>query len=156
MGVFMNCWLVVTNRKPEAHPLAATGSEKPGDLQIRRERFGSDPDSGTKVRLCAIFGRGGTDESDKARRHQCDPASQGRWFPDNGRGKQIHLTELGREVAESIYERHCILKEGLIYLGVDKETAEQDACRIEHDISRETFEKLKACWEKIAKGERKP
>ena len=70
--------------------------------------------------------------------------------------KQIHLTELGREVAESIYERHCILKEGLIYLGVDKETAEQDACRIEHDISRETFERLKAYWETIAKEERKP
>ena len=67
--------------------------------------------------------------------------------------KQIRLTELGREVAESIYERHCILKEGLIYLGVDAETAEQDACRIEHDISRETFEKLKACWENIAKEE---
>ena len=70
--------------------------------------------------------------------------------------KQIHLTELGREVAALIYERHCVLTDGLIYLGVDPETAEQDACRIEHDISRETFEKLKACWETIAKGERKP
>ena len=70
--------------------------------------------------------------------------------------KLIHLTELGREVAESIYERHCILTEGLIFLGIDPEAAEQDACRIEHDISRETFEKLKACWETIAKGERKP
>ncbi len=70
--------------------------------------------------------------------------------------KQIHLTELGREVAASIYERHCVLTEGLIYLGVDPEPAEQDACRIEHDISRETFEKLKVCWETIAKGERKP
>ena len=70
--------------------------------------------------------------------------------------KQIHLTELGREVAASIYERHCVLTEGLIYLGIDPETAEQDACRIEHDISRETFEKLKAFWEKILKGERKP
>ena len=69
--------------------------------------------------------------------------------------KQIHLTELGVEVAASIYERHCVLTEGLIYLGVDPETAEQDACRIEHDISRETFEKFKACWETIAKGERK-
>ena len=65
--------------------------------------------------------------------------------------KLIHLTELGREVAESIYERHCILTEGLIYLGVDPETAEQDACRIEHDISRETFEKLKEHWERFVK-----
>lgn len=65
--------------------------------------------------------------------------------------KLIHLTELGCEVAESIYERHCILTEGLIYLGVDPETAEQDACRIEHDISRETFEKLKEYWERFVK-----
>ena len=43
-----------------------------------------------------------------------------------------------------------------IVRGFDAETAEQDACRIDHDISRETFEKLKACWETIAKGERKP
>jgi Mn-dependent DtxR family transcriptional regulator len=40
--------------------------------------------------------------------------------------KLLHLTELGREVEETIYERHCILTEGLIYLGVDTETAEQD------------------------------
>ena len=69
--------------------------------------------------------------------------------------KLIHLTELGREVAESIYERHCILTEGLIFLGVDPETAEQDACRIEHDISRETFEKLKEYWERFVKVKEK-
>lgn len=77
-------------------------------------------------------------------------------FLTMGEEKQIHLTELGREVAESIYERHCILTEGLIYLGVDPVTAELDACRIEHDLSRESFEKLKACLEKIGKGEWKP
>ena len=65
--------------------------------------------------------------------------------------KLIHLTELDREVAESIYERHCILTEGLIYLGVDPETAEQDACRIEHDLSRQSFEKLKEYWERFVK-----
>ena len=65
--------------------------------------------------------------------------------------KQIHLTELGREVAESIYERHCILTEGLIFLGVEPETAEQDACRIEHDLSRQSFEKLKEYWERFVK-----
>ena len=69
--------------------------------------------------------------------------------------KLIHLTELGREVAESIYERHCILTEGLIYLGVDPEMAEQDACRIEHNISRETFEKLKEYWERFLKVKEK-
>ena len=69
--------------------------------------------------------------------------------------KLIHLTELGREVAGSIYERHCILTEGLIFLGVEPETAEQDACRIEHDISRETFEKLKEYWERFVKVKEK-
>ena len=69
--------------------------------------------------------------------------------------KLIHLTELGHEVAESIYERHCILTEGLIFLGVDPETAEQDTCRIEHDISRETFEKLKEYWERLVKVKEK-
>ena len=69
--------------------------------------------------------------------------------------KLIHLTELGREIAGSIYERHCILTEGLIFLGVDPETAEQDACRIEHDISRETFEKLKEYWERFVKVKEK-
>lgn len=67
--------------------------------------------------------------------------------------KLLHLTELGREVAETIYERHCISTEGLIYLGVDTETAEQDACRLEHDISRESFEKLKERWENLKKRE---
>lgn len=67
--------------------------------------------------------------------------------------KLLHLTELGREVAETIYERNCILTEGLIYLGVDPETAEQDACRLEHDISRESFEKLKERWENLKKRE---
>jgi Mn-dependent DtxR family transcriptional regulator len=43
-----------------------------------------------------------------------------------------------------------------IVRGFDAETAELDTCRIEHDLSRETFEKFKACWETIAKGERKP
>ena len=52
--------------------------------------------------------------------------------------KLIHLTELGREVAETIYERHCMLTDGLIMLGVDPEVAEQDACRIEHDLSRQS------------------
>lgn len=69
--------------------------------------------------------------------------------------KLIHLTELGHEVAESIYERHCILTESLIFLGVDPETAEQDACRIEHDISREAFEKLEEYWERFVKVKEK-
>ena len=55
----------------------------------------------------------------------------------------LHLTDVGREVAEKIYERHCVLTTGLINLGVDPKRAEQDACRIEHAISDESFQKLK-------------
>lgn len=59
-----------------------------------------------------------------------------------------HLTEDGREVAEKIYERHQFFTEQLVAVGVDRETAERDACRIEHAISEETFQKLKASVEK--------
>ncbi|CVI73198.1 Transcriptional regulator MntR [Eubacteriaceae bacterium CHKCI004] len=55
----------------------------------------------------------------------------------------LHLTDVGREVAEQIYERHCFFTERLIALGVDPKTAEADACRIEHVISTESFERLK-------------
>ena len=55
----------------------------------------------------------------------------------------LHLTVIGREIAEKIYERHLFFMEQFIAAGVDQETAEQDACRIEHDISAETYERLK-------------
>ena len=55
----------------------------------------------------------------------------------------LHLTDIGREVAEKIYERHCFFSEQLIAAGVDPETAENDACRIEHVVSDETFCRLK-------------
>lgn len=55
----------------------------------------------------------------------------------------LHLTKAGREVAERIYERHQFFTKHLIAIGVDRETAEQDACRIEHAISDESFQKLK-------------
>ena len=55
----------------------------------------------------------------------------------------LHLTDIGREVAEIIYERHCFFTEQLIAAGVDPKIAEADACRIEHVISRESFERLK-------------
>ena len=55
----------------------------------------------------------------------------------------LHLTDVGREVAEKIYERHCFFTEQLIAAGVDPKTAEADACRIEHAISQDTFEKIR-------------
>ncbi len=56
----------------------------------------------------------------------------------------LNLTEVGSEVAKKIYERHRVLTEVLCYLGVDRETAADDACKIEHVISDRTFETLKA------------
>lgn len=55
----------------------------------------------------------------------------------------ITLTESGQNVAENIYERHCVLTACLIKLGVDEKTAAEDACKIEHDISDQTFTKIK-------------
>ena len=59
----------------------------------------------------------------------------------------LHLTDVGREVAEKIFERHCFFTEQLIAAGVDPKTAEADACRIEHIISDESFDRLKEAVE---------
>ena len=59
---------------------------------------------------------------------------------DNG---YITLTELGLKVAESVLERHEIISSVLIQLGVNDQTAYEDACRIEHYLSEETFQKIK-------------
>jgi len=56
----------------------------------------------------------------------------------------LSLTEAGRQVAERIYERHTVLTAALQALGVDAETAAEDACKIEHDISDRTFDAIKA------------
>lgn len=53
------------------------------------------------------------------------------------------LTDAGRAIAEKIYERHTVLSQGLIGLGVPEEIAVEDACKIEHDISDETFAIIK-------------
>ncbi|NLC72898.1 MAG: metal-dependent transcriptional regulator [Ruminococcaceae bacterium] len=55
----------------------------------------------------------------------------------------ISFTEKGREVAEKIYERHTLLSRWLTAIGVDEKTAAEDACRIEHVISQQTFDKLR-------------
>lgn len=61
----------------------------------------------------------------------------------------ITLTEKGEEIASTIYERHVVLTKLLTKLGVDEEIADQDACKIEHDISHETFNVLKKLYEKL-------
>ena len=55
----------------------------------------------------------------------------------------LSLTKEGREVAERIYERHTLISKGLVLLGVSEETAVADACKIEHDISEESFNAIK-------------
>ncbi len=57
---------------------------------------------------------------------------------------QITLTESGMEIARRMYERHTLLSDCLMRLGVSRENAVEDACRIEHVLSSETFEALKA------------
>ena len=64
----------------------------------------------------------------------------------------LHLTDVGREVAEQIYEKHRFFTDRLIAAGVDPETAERDACRIEHVISEETFERLKVAHKQSEKA----
>lgn len=55
----------------------------------------------------------------------------------------IYLTESGKEIADMIYERHELLTQWLTRLGVDPKVAAQDACRIEHVISKESFDAIK-------------
>lgn len=56
----------------------------------------------------------------------------------------IHLTDVGREIAEKIYTRHTVLTDVLVGLGVPKDIAAADACKMEHDISDTTFAALRA------------
>lgn len=65
----------------------------------------------------------------------------------------IELTDKGRRIAETIYERHKFLSDWLMDLGVDEKTATEDACRIEHVISPESFEAIKRHVEDTSKKE---
>lgn len=55
----------------------------------------------------------------------------------------LALTQKGEDIAKRMYERHCIIAEALMRLGVSQETALNDACKIEHDISDETFLRIR-------------
>lgn len=61
----------------------------------------------------------------------------------------IELTEKGLEIAEKMYERHRIIAKALIALGVDEDTAYEDSCKIEHDLSNQSFEKIKEYMVKV-------
>lgn len=64
-------------------------------------------------------------------------------FLEMGHDGSLTLTDSGLKIAKKIYERHTTLADFLIRLGVNEKTAVSDACKIEHDISDETFEALK-------------
>ncbi len=68
--------------------------------------------------------------------------------PRAGLNPHFLHTAVLKGIAEKIYERHCFFTEQLIAAGVDPETAENDACRMEHVISAESFEKMKAAAKK--------
>lgn len=65
-------------------------------------------------------------------------------YIDVSKDGYITLLDKGREIAEKIYERHTLFSDWLIALGVSPQVAAEDACRIEHVISNETFEAFKA------------
>jgi len=58
-------------------------------------------------------------------------------------GGYITLTESGRKIAQKIYDRHILISDWLISMGVDRETAVNDACRMEHDMSEQSFTAIK-------------
>jgi len=61
----------------------------------------------------------------------------------------LNLTESGREIARKIYERHTLLTKLLIHMGVSEEIAAADACKLEHDISDESFQAIKNYTQKL-------
>lgn len=63
----------------------------------------------------------------------------------------IKLTDTGRELAEKIYDRHNTLTRALMLMGIDKETAQEDACRIEHYISDKSFNTIKEHLKNVKK-----
>ncbi|MDR0469092.1 MAG: metal-dependent transcriptional regulator [Peptococcaceae bacterium] len=71
----------------------------------------------------------------------------------------ITLTDTGRSIAESIYERHMLISDWLIFLGVDKATAVNDACRMEHTMSEKSFSAIKShieSWKREIYSQRNP
>ncbi len=65
--------------------------------------------------------------------------------------KFLELPEKGHVIADGTYKKHMFFKNALVMIGVDEETAEKEACLLEHDISEESFQKLQAFHDKYAK-----
>ena len=67
-------------------------------------------------------------------------------------GKHLFLTEEGKNYAKAVFERHCVICDFLLSLGVSPEVAEEDACKMEHVVSAETFSKMKKNLENKGKN----
>lgn len=70
-------------------------------------------------------------------------------FITRNEDNHIFLTDTGLEIAEMIYERHELLRKLFIKIGVPEDTAREDACKVEHHISQETFECLKSHFDSL-------
>ncbi len=68
------------------------------------------------------------------------------WLDKN---KMIRLTDAGKKAAENVYERYSFLTKALIAIGVDPKVAERDACKVEHDLSEESYDRLRSHLESI-------
>ena len=69
----------------------------------------------------------------------------------------ITLTEQGQKIADTVYERHVVISDWLVFLGIDKKTAVRDACKMEHALSEKSFSAIKNHIEKSKKDQnRKP
>ncbi len=72
----------------------------------------------------------------QTQRVSCGLHFESGWFSHHGRKFFLFLTDVGREVAEQTYEKHCFFTRQLVAAGVDPQTAEREACRMEHTISQ--------------------
>ena len=62
---------------------------------------------------------------------------------------EIALTDQGRHAAEAVFEKHNLIKEFLLYIGVGEQTAERDCCKVEHALSRESFCRIKKLYDEL-------
>lgn len=67
-------------------------------------------------------------------------------------GPLLEFTDTGQDVAEKIYEKHCFFKERLMNFGIDEKTADREACLLEHAVSEDSFNKIKASSEQDKNG----
>ena len=126
------------------YPEEGQGKKRPNRLQRAGEDY-------LKTILLLQMANGGVRSSDVAKELKVSKASvcnalkrlQARGFLTMDPDKLIRLTGLGREMAQQVMERYFVLKRCLIFMGVDPQIAHEDACRMEHDASPETVERMR-------------